>query len=345
MPDELREIDMWYYELATPDDLLPAGEPREQGSVVLLPEALPGLNRFLYEGVGDGLAWVDRLPWTSARWRDHLAVVGRSTLLLTSGGIPAGYAELDRTGGDGAVEIAYFGILPWARGRGLGGFLLTEAARRAWSLPGATRVWLHTCELDGPYARANYERRGFRLAGSTTRLQRIPSALVASSPGRVPPEPEVRLRPLTPDEYAAWYPRSILAFAADKVQNGSWPEESAVARARADFERLLPRGLATPDAWLFRIEADGAGVGILWLARVDDAPPDSAFIYDFEIDEDRRRRGYGRLALRALDETARELGFRSIALHAFGFNDGARSLYRRAGYVETSVNMSRDLTA
>lgn len=343
MADEVREIDMWYYELAAPDALVPAAESPSSASVVALAEPLPELNRFLYAGVGDGIAWVDRLHWTLDRWREHLTVEGRTTLLLTSDGVPAGYAELDASAGDGEVEIAYLGLLPWARGRGLGGLLLTEAARRAWSSPRATRVWLHTCELDGPHARRNYERRGFRLTASTTRLQRIPEAMLASSPGRRRAGPEVRLRPMSPREYVAWYPRSIVEFAADKVKSGSWSEAEAEALARADFEHLLPAGAATPGNWLLAIEADGERVGVLWVTEQGEARPGHLFIYDFEIDEGRRRRGYGRLALRALDDLARERGFATIGLHVFGFNDGARSLYREAGYVETGVNMSKGL--
>ena len=73
---------------------------------------------------------------------------------------PAGYFELHAPG-DGAVEIAYFGLLPEFFGRGWGGHLLTRAVDTAWSL-GAARVWLHTCTLDHPAALPNYLRRGFR---------------------------------------------------------------------------------------------------------------------------------------------------------------------------------------
>jgi GNAT superfamily N-acetyltransferase len=72
---------------------------------------------------------------------------------------PAGYYEL-RGHQDGSVEIAYFGLLPEYTGRGLGGWMLTRAARDAWER-GATRVWLHTCTLDHPSALPNYRKRGF----------------------------------------------------------------------------------------------------------------------------------------------------------------------------------------
>ena len=84
-------------------------------------------------------------------------------------GTPAGYIELEAQP-DGIVEITYFGLLPPFRGRRIGGHLLTLGTARAWDLaarwPGreaTRRVWVHTCDLDGPYALPNYQRRGFRV--------------------------------------------------------------------------------------------------------------------------------------------------------------------------------------
>ena len=56
-----------------------------------------------------------------------------------------------------------FGLLAPFRGRGLGGALLTRATERALELAEGGRVTVNTCDLDGPYASANYEARGFRL--------------------------------------------------------------------------------------------------------------------------------------------------------------------------------------
>ena len=61
---------------------------------------------------------------------------------------------------DDSVEVAYFGLVPEALGRGLGKHLLSCAVRDAWAL-GPARVWLHTCTLDHPNALPNYVARGF----------------------------------------------------------------------------------------------------------------------------------------------------------------------------------------
>jgi GNAT superfamily N-acetyltransferase len=87
-----------------------------------------------------------------------------SVWLLTVESEPAGYFELRREP-DGAVEIAYFGLVHPFHGKGLGGHLLTVATQEAWKL-GATRVWLHTSTLDHPAALPNYLNRGFEIVRS-----------------------------------------------------------------------------------------------------------------------------------------------------------------------------------
>ena len=54
--------------------------------------------------------------------------------------------------------------------------------------------------------------------------------------------------------------------------------------------------------------------------------------------------GDARGAGRGRPAEARRLNVRSIGLHVFGHNTGARKLYQRLGYRETSVVMRKDLT-
>ena len=118
------------------------------------------LNRFFYETVGADHHWLDRLGWSAAQWQAHADRPQLETWLVHDRGTPAGYAEIGLTGSAGRLEM--FGLLPGFQGRGLGGHLLTVAARRLFER-GAGRVLVETCELDGPHARANYEARGFAV--------------------------------------------------------------------------------------------------------------------------------------------------------------------------------------
>ncbi|HXW08054.1 MAG TPA: GNAT family N-acetyltransferase [Vicinamibacterales bacterium] len=154
-----------YLDMPEPAALRPAAPPRQEGiRVERVVDCPASFWRYLYTEVGRQYHWVDRLSWTDDEIRAYVRDPGLSLWLLTVRGAPAGYFELRREE-DGAVEIAYFGLLDEFIGRGLGGFLLTAAVERAWDL-GASRVWLHTCSLDHPAAISNYLSRGFRVTGT-----------------------------------------------------------------------------------------------------------------------------------------------------------------------------------
>ncbi len=116
--------------------------------------------RFLYGEVGREWRWRDRLIMSVDELREAISKRGVSIHVLYLDGAPAGYVELAQQ--DDSTEIAYFGLRPEYTGMGLGKHLLSYAIHRAW-VDGAKRVWLHTCNLDGPYALDNYIKRGFRV--------------------------------------------------------------------------------------------------------------------------------------------------------------------------------------
>ena len=119
-------------------------------------------NRDLYFCVGDQWDWIDKRPWTDARWKEYATAPELRTFAGYYDDALVGYYEL-RQDKEHGVEIAYFGLLPQFIGRGLGGVLLTSAIEEAWALCGGSvpsSVWLHTCNRDHPQALANYQARG-----------------------------------------------------------------------------------------------------------------------------------------------------------------------------------------
>lgn len=116
--------------------------------------------RFLYGAVGKRWLWIDRLRMAPEKLRSQLAAPGVTVDVLYVAGAPAGYIELGRVGAH--TQVAYFGLRAEYFGRGLGKYLLSAGVQRAWD-EGAGRVWVHTCNLDGPYALANYRKRGFQI--------------------------------------------------------------------------------------------------------------------------------------------------------------------------------------
>lgn len=150
-----------YLQMTEPDRLDAAPPPSADLTVEQVDQPDPSLWRFLYTEVGRSYRWVDRLGWTDDEIAAYLADPALELWVLRKAGELAGYFEL-RKGTDGAVEIAYFGLLPSFVGQGLGKFLLTKAVERAWG-QGASRVWLHTSSLDHTSALPNYLARGFSL--------------------------------------------------------------------------------------------------------------------------------------------------------------------------------------
>lgn len=156
----------------------------------------------------------------------------------------------------------------------------------------------------------------------------------------------ITLTPMTREEYEAWREESIRGFAQERVRAGNTPPEEALSFARRAFESLLPRGLDTPDQWLYSVRDGDTPVGVVWLGRGQPGaglPPTTGFIYDLLIFSEHRRKGYGAQAMLALEQEARRRGMDSLALHVFGHNVAARALYDSLGYEATSITMRKRL--
>jgi RimJ/RimL family protein N-acetyltransferase len=155
----------------------------------------------------------------------------------------------------------------------------------------------------------------------------------------------VTLVPMTQAEFESYLEAAIREYADDHVRAGNWAAEGALERSRQEFDALLPQGVNTPQQYVFSIHADDAdrNIGMLWFADRRATPGHCAWIYDFVIQEEYRGRGYGALAMRALEDQVRAVGLDKISLHVFGDNRVARGLYAKMGYVETNVLMSKKL--
>jgi GNAT superfamily N-acetyltransferase len=183
------EVTTWYLEMLQQSELRAVECARTDVRVERAAIPSPELSRFLYSAVGGHWYWLDRLSWDYARWLDYLDRAAVETLILYVSGTPAGYIELEAQAEDN-VEVAYFGLLPMFTGQRLGGYLLSEGVAHAWA-KGARRVWVHTCNLDGPTALANYQARGFRVYDQRTQWQDLPMTPPGPWPGAGVPPPAV----------------------------------------------------------------------------------------------------------------------------------------------------------
>ena len=129
----------------------------------------------------------------------------------------------------------------------------------------------------------------------------------------------VRLVPMTPAEFEAFLEHDIREYAQERVRAGYWSETEAMARSRKEHRGLLPDGLKSRYHHIYTIQETGNGeaVGVLWLKTNLDSSRASGFIFDLEIHEPYRRKGYARQAMLELENVARDMGLKQLGLHVF----------------------------
>ena len=153
----------------------------------------------------------------------------------------------------------------------------------------------------------------------------------------------IHLVPMTESEFEAYLETAIPEYAADKARAGDWSKEEALKRSRKSYHGLLPQGVETENNYLLRIQIEESGekIGMVWVKH--EAPRPHGFIFDIVLDEAQRGKGFGKQAMLALEEKARELGLRAIGLHVFANNLAAMKLYKGLGYEVTSQNLTKKL--
>jgi len=157
--------------------------------------------------------------------------------------------------------------------------------------------------------------------------------------------PRVRFVPFSEADYRAWLLQAIPAFALVNVEDGRWTAAESIEKSQQAHAQLLPHGLQTLGQFFVRLQdADsGVDVGTLWWAESGKADRREAYVYDIQIEEHARRRGYARAAFHELERVGRDHGVRHLALHVFGHNTGARRLYEELGFEPTSLTLRKNL--
>jgi GNAT superfamily N-acetyltransferase len=150
----------------------------------------------------------------------------------------------------------------------------------------------------------------------------------------------LELRPMTQDEFDAYITGSTEQYIGELAAAGM-TEAAAREQGERQMAELVPDGLESPGQSFFTAVADDTPVGTLWISTEDAM----AFVYDVEVHEEQRRKGYGEAIMNAGARWCRDLGHPALGLNVFGHNPGARALYDKLGYQVTKDYRSIDLDA
>lgn len=156
---------------------------------------------------------------------------------------------------------------------------------------------------------------------------------------------KVTLRKMTESEFGSFRAKLVTEYAAVNVSAGRWSAEEAEEKSAAQTEELLPQGVDTPRVLVMIAEnSDGERIGHVWVGLDRQGTASGgAWIYDIEVAENHRGKGYGRAILHAAEQETLKNGVNSIGLNVFGTNTVARSLYESAGYEITAQQMQKKI--
>jgi ribosomal protein S18 acetylase RimI-like enzyme len=155
---------------------------------------------------------------------------------------------------------------------------------------------------------------------------------------------KIYLRPVSHDEFVKWKAQSFENYKKEKEKSGLSPEDAALVAERS-FKTLLPEGETSPNQFIYSVieKASGQVIGTLWWGLQGEGNGKSPWVYDIELQERFRGKGYGRATMLAAETSVKEKGYSKLGLHVFGHNTVARGLYDSLGFQVTNVVMSKDL--
>ncbi|MFI2371435.1 GNAT family N-acetyltransferase [Streptomyces sp. NPDC018833] len=217
------------------------------------------------------------------------------------------------------------------RGRGTVAALAAEEVLRGWGCTEVrTSVPIEAAAALRLTSALGYTERGRNM------LKELPAEPPALPDG-------VQGRPMSEAEFDAWRAGAVTQYVQDWITRGV-PRDDALARSEALHRDLLPDGLATPGAELRCMLAGGTVVGHVWVAQRELRPGEQgAYVFDVEVAEEYRGRGYGRALMLLAERIALDAGDTLIGLHVIAGNTRALSLYDSLGYRTTHRNFVKQL--
>jgi GNAT superfamily N-acetyltransferase len=159
------EVTVTFLEMTRKPTRYPAVPIGAQIAVLRVKDIPLHYYRYLMDRVGRKWHWVNALRMGDDELAATIHAKGRDIRVFYLDGAPAGFFDLS-PGGHEAVELAFFGMMEHAIGRGFGRWFLGAAIEAAWS-HNPDKVLVQTCTLDHPSALALYQKMGFVAVGQS----------------------------------------------------------------------------------------------------------------------------------------------------------------------------------
>lgn len=152
---------------------------------------------------------------------------------------------------------------------------------------------------------------------------------------------ELTLDIISEMEFNDYFENKLKRYANAIEKEITQNEHDAMEKAKIQMNKFLPKGLETPNHFIFNIHQGENTIGYLWINLVKENQ--SAFLYDIYIKVEYRGNGLGREAISKAEVWLRQFNIRNFNLHVFGSNNLARNLYEKIGFKITNIYMKKEL--
>jgi len=144
----------------------------------------------------------------------------------------------------------------------------------------------------------------------------------------------IHLTKMTTKNFHAYLDKAIERYANEIIKSGHWDANISKAKAQAQFQELLPSGLASPNQHFFDIvlTASDKTIGMIWYMLKEKNNFKEAFICDFMIDENYQNQGFGSQTIEQLLLLVKESQINAVGLFVFRHNQAALTLYEKFNF-------------
>ncbi|MBI1278502.1 MAG: GNAT family N-acetyltransferase [Anaerolineaceae bacterium] len=154
----------------------------------------------------------------------------------------------------------------------------------------------------------------------------------------------IRRATLEDAEILATLNRDVQQIHADAYPN-FFKQPTNFADIAADFKN---RVLTDVDGFVLIIEADGQAAGYIYAKVV--SRPENAYVYaqkymlvdNISISPQYQNKGYGKMLMQAVWDTAVTRGIHRILLDTYEFNSNAQQFYAKMGFERMKIQMALD---
>ena len=113
--------------------------------------------------------------------------------------------------------------------------------------------------------------------------------------------------------------------------------ENSIENVRSEFRAII----FNPKNTICYITDDNTKIGYIFY-NINESN-NFTFLYNIRIFDEFQKKGYGTRSLNLLEEKMKENNIKYIKLHVFAHNKIARNLYKKLNYIESSINMVKEI--